>query len=220
MEKHKAETREARGIDVARGAHPGRALCAARPSSRIPASRCIAILTLGLGIGANTAIFSVINAAFFAPYPLQEPERLVRLRGQDLKRNVTQLELLGAEVRALPRSSDLVRVVCRHDQPRANVSRQRAGAGARRVVTSTFLETFGATPIAGRFFRADEERGATSSSSARSMWRTRFAADPAVVGRAAHAHRRHLHRHRRRAAAARVLGRRRLDHRSVSVSRA
>jgi hypothetical protein len=64
---------------------------AARVLAKNPGFAAVAILSLALGIGANTAIFSVINAAFFAPYGINEPERLVRLWGQDLKRNILQL---------------------------------------------------------------------------------------------------------------------------------
>ena len=63
----------------------------ARLFSKSPGFAAIAIGTLALGIGPNTAIFSVINAAFFAPYGVRAPEQLVRLWGQDLTRNITQL---------------------------------------------------------------------------------------------------------------------------------
>ena len=112
MEKHKAETREARGTmwldELAQDVR-----YSLRTFIKNPGFAAIAILTLALGIGANTAIFSVINAAFFAPYGVKEPEQLVRLWGQDLKRNITQLGLLRPEVRADPRSADVVRVARR-----------------------------------------------------------------------------------------------------------
>ena len=50
--------------------------------------------------------------------------------------------------------------------------------------TSSFLETFGASPIAGRMFRDDEERGANVAILGEDLWRRRFNADPAIVGRA------------------------------------
>ena len=185
MEKHKEETREARGTMWVDELGPGRALFGCAPSSRIPGFAVIAILTLALGIGANTAIFSVINAAFFAPYGVQAPEQLVRLWGQDLKRNIAQLEF------SVPKY-ELVR-----DQQTSFASFGAMTNLAQTLIvgnepvqvngafsTSTFLETFGATPIAGRFFRADEERGANVAVLGEEIWRARFAADPAVVGRA------------------------------------
>ena len=158
MEKHKEETRDARGLmwieeliqDV-------------RYSGRVhqePGFTAIAIVTLALGIGANTAIFSVINAAFFAPYGLEEPERLVRLWGQDLKRSITQLGF-SVPKRESPRSADLLRIARRDDAAGANLAaqRQRAGPGQWRAVDEPRFST--AWRHAGRaIFHADEERGA------------------------------------------------------------
>ena len=90
MEKHKEEASEARGLMWLEALIQD-ARYAARAFIKAPGFSAIAILTLALGIGANTAIFSVINAAFFAPYGVPQPERLVRLWGQDLQRNITQL---------------------------------------------------------------------------------------------------------------------------------
>ena len=184
MEKHKEETRDARGWmwldellqDVR---------YSLRTFAKSPGFAAIAILTLALGIGANTAIFSVINAAFFAPYGVKEPEHLVRLWGQDLKRNILQLgfsvpkyevirdqqtsfESLGAAT-FLPQT-----LLLNGTEPiQVNGS----------LTTSSFLDAFGATPIAGRFFRADEERGAAAAVIGEEIWRARFAADVNVIGR-------------------------------------
>ncbi len=184
MEKHKAETREARGtMWVDESAQDVR--YSVRTFIKNPGFAVIAILTLALGIGANTAIFSVINAAFFAPYGVQAPERLVRLWGQDLKRNIAQLgfsvpkyELVRDQqtsFASLGAMTNLAQTLIVGNEPV-----QVNGAFS----TSTFLETFGATPIAGRFFRVDEERGANVAVLGEDVWRARFAADPAVVGRA------------------------------------
>ncbi|MCA1585508.1 MAG: hypothetical protein LC791_12330 [Acidobacteria bacterium] len=79
MEKHKEETREARGLgwldelwqDVKYGT---------RPLLKHPGSALLAVLTLGLGIGANPAIFSVINGVLLKPLPYAESDRLVLIR--------------------------------------------------------------------------------------------------------------------------------------------
>ncbi len=184
MEKHKADTREARGTmwfdELAQDVR-----YSLRTFVKNPGFAAIAVLTLALGIGANTAIFSVINAAFFAPYAVQAPERLVRLWGQDLKRNIAQLgfsvpkyELLRDQqtsFAAFGAMTNLAQTLIVGNEPV-----QVNGAFS----TSTFLEAFGATPIAGRFFRADEERGANVAVLGEDVWRARFAADPAVIGRA------------------------------------
>ena len=184
MEKHKAETRDARGWmwldellqDVR---------YSLRTFAKSPGFAAIAILTLALGIGANTAIFSVVNAAFFAPYALKEPEHLVRLWGQDLKRNIPQLgfsvpkyELIRDQqtsFAALGASTQLPQTLLLNGAEPIQVNGS--------LVTSSFLDAFGATPIAGRFFRTDEERGATVAVIGEEIWRARFAADASVIGK-------------------------------------
>ena len=157
---------------------------ALRSLRRSPGFALVAITTLALGIGANTAIFSVINAAFFAPYRVKEPEHLVRLWGQDLKRNILQLgfsvpkyELIRDQqtsFTALGAATQLPQTLLLNGTEPIQVT------GA--LTTSSFLEAFGAAPIAGRFFRADEERGASVAVIGEGIWRARFAATSNMVG--------------------------------------
>src|SRR5687768_7662825 len=185
MEKHKEETREARGLmwvdELLQDMR-----YSVRAFTKSPGFAAIAIVTLALGIGANTAIFSVINAAFFAPYGINEPERLVRLWGQDLKRNILQLGLSAPKYElirdqqtsfeSLGASTGLTQTLLLNGSEPVQIN------GA--LSTSSFLDTFGATPIAGRFFRADEERRAAVAVLGEELWRTRFAADRSIIGRA------------------------------------
>ena len=185
MEKHKEETRDARGLmwidEVIQDLR-----YSLRAFAKSPGFAAIAMVTLALGIGANTAIFSVINAAFFAPYGVKEPERLVRLWGQDLERNIAQLgfsvpkfELIRDQqtsFESLGAATQLAQTLLLNGTEPIQIN------GA--LATSSFLDAFGATPMAGRFFRLDEERGANVAVLGEDIWRTRFAADPSVVGRA------------------------------------
>ena len=151
---------------------------------RSPGFALIAVATLALGIGANTAIFSVINAAFFAPYEVKDPEQLVRLWGQDLKRNILQLgfsvpkyELIRDQqtsFTAFGAATQLPQTLLLYGTEPIQVN------GA--MTTSSFLDAFGAVPIAGRFFRSDEERGARVAVVGEQLWRARLAANPGVIG--------------------------------------
>src|SRR5262245_2189575 len=151
---------------------------------RSPGFALVAVGTLALGIGANTAIFSVINAAFFAPYEVREPGRLVRLWGQDLKRNIVQLgfsvpkyELIRDQQTAFTAfgaATQLPQTLLLNGAEPIQVNGS--------VTTSSFLDAFGAAPIAGRFFRSDEERGAFAAVVGEELWRARFAANPGVIG--------------------------------------
>ena len=184
VEKHKEETRDARGLmwletliqDVR---------YSVRVFVKSPGFSAIAMFTLALGIGANTAIFSVINAAFFAPYGLQEPEQLVRLWGQDLKRGITQLGFSVPKyevIREQQTSFESLGAMTQLAQTLLLNGREPIQVNGA-LSTSSFLDDFGATPIAGRFFRADEERSTNVAVLGEDIWRTRFAADLSIVGR-------------------------------------
>jgi predicted permease len=184
MEKHKAETREARGT-MWLDALAQDVRYALRTFVKNPGFAAVALLTLGLGIGANTAIFSVINAAFFAPYGLQEPEQLVRLWGQDLKRNITQLGFSVPKYELVrDHQTSFASLGAMTNLPQTLIVGTEPVQVNGVFSTSAFLDTFGATPLAGRFFRADEERGASVAVLGEDLWRTRFNADPSIVGRA------------------------------------
>ena len=185
LEAMKEGYRDQRGLPLIEIAlndlrHAGRILV------KNPGFASVAILSLAMGIGANTAIFSVINAAFFAPYGIKEPERLVRLWGQDLQRNILQLgfsapkyELIRDQqtsFESLGASTGLAQTLLLNGSEPIQVNGSPS--------TSSFLDTFGATPLVGRFFRSDEERGASVAVLGEDLWRTRFAADPSIVGRA------------------------------------
>jgi predicted permease len=183
MEKHKEETRDARGAMWIEALVQDLRY-AARTFVKSPGFAVIAIATLALGIGANTAIFSVINAAFFAPYGIRQPEQLVRLWGQDLGRNITQLGFSAPKyelIRDQQTSFESFGAVSGITQTLLVNGEPVQVNGA--VATTSFFEAFGASPLAGRFFRADEERGAPVAVVGEELWRARFGADPAIVGR-------------------------------------
>jgi putative ABC transport system permease protein len=120
----------------------------------------IAVATLALGIGASAAIASVVNAAYFSRYPLREPERLVRIYGEDRTSGSRQLSF------SYPRFQffrDHQAAFAGFAAANYNGVALEREADTQLVpaaaITSDFLTTFGAEPLVGRFLRRDEESG-------------------------------------------------------------
>jgi putative ABC transport system permease protein len=151
---------------------------------RTPAFTAAAVLTLGLGIGANTAIFSVVNAVLLRPLPYTNPERLVTVgeRGSDgSASNVGYTTFLDWKSRNHT-FEDMALV--RSFQPTLAVNGEPERVSAMRV-SSNFFTLLGVRPALGRDFRADEDTAANWRvlMLSDSLWRRRFNADPSVIGR-------------------------------------
>ena len=142
----------------------------------------VVVLTLALGIGANTAIFSIVHAVLLRPLPYAEPSRLVsvmnRWEGQprgglsnpEYLDYDEQSELL--EIAAL--ASGTTTITGGAGEP------ERVGAS---IATTNLLEVLGRQPAHGRGFREEEGRaGSRVALVSDALWRTRFNADPSLVG--------------------------------------
>jgi putative ABC transport system permease protein len=143
---------------------------AIRAFLQTPGFTLVAVLTLGLGIGATTAIFSVVNAVLLRPLPYTAADRLVTTRGslpdlQDLESSSGSFD--GLAVWA------------------SNLYNLRTGTDRHQVlggtVSASLLPLLGVQPVLGRNFTADDERHPTVILSD-ALWRTRFASNPAVLG--------------------------------------
>src|SRR5262245_5638348 len=157
---------------------------AARLLLRSPAFTATAVLTLALGIGASTAIFSVVNAVLLQPLPYADPDHLMLIgeRGNDgSPSNVGYKTFLDWRTRshsfedmALFRSFQTTLV--------ANGEPERV-AGMR--VSANFFPMIGVRPALGRGFDADDDTQTRWRQLILSdgLWRRRFNADPTVIGR-------------------------------------
>ena len=153
----------------------------ARMLLKQPGFTAIAVLTLGLGIGANTAIFSVVNAVLLRPFPYRAPERLVILQ----ERGYSGASYLNfADWRAQSQVFESISAV------RGNESYNFTGAGEPervqgRIVSAEFFSTLGIEPVLGRDFVAEEDRpGATPAAIlSYGFWQRRFGADRGVIGK-------------------------------------
>ncbi|MBN8247651.1 MAG: ABC transporter permease [Verrucomicrobia bacterium] len=149
-----------------------------------PGFTAVAVLTLALGIGANTAIFSVVNAVLLRPLPYPEPDQLVQLR---LDRSGSSSTVVGstpfAVVKAQSRSLAGIAAYLGGDRTLTG-----SGAAARVVtgsVTADFFPLLGVQPALGRHFTREEDtpNGPKSVLLSHGLWQSRFGGDPGVLGR-------------------------------------
>ena len=160
---------------------------AIRMLAKSPAFSIIAVLALGLGIGANTAIFSVVNAVLLRPLPYPDSDRLTvllcakALRPFRMARSVTPTISTG--VRASTASPILHSLGARLSiSPFRQDRRRPIGSMAR--VTANYLNVLGLKPLIGRdLAEADDVPGcAPVALIGESMWQTRFGRSPKVLG--------------------------------------
>ena len=160
---------------------------ALRSLARRPAFTAAVLLTLGLGIGASTAIFSLLNATILRPLPFAEAERLVYLAGvAGPERDVRGASFPEvADWRVGNRSLEDVAI---HDARSMNL---RTGDDAIRVnvemVSASYFDLLGVEPARGRTFLAEEDRTPGTHPVvvlSHGLWRTRFGGDPAIAGKA------------------------------------
>jgi putative ABC transport system permease protein len=141
----------------------------------------VAVVTLALGIGANTAVFTVTNALLLRPFPYRDPERLVSVAGTDKDSSMTlaRYEL----VRDRNQSFASVAVWANDNFNLTGHGEPLQTPVAR--VSANFFSLFGVEPQLGRAFTADEGRpeGPPVAILSDSIWRSRFGADRNIIGR-------------------------------------
>src|SRR3989442_109127 len=146
-----------------------------------PGFTAVAVLTLALGIGANTAIFSVIERVLLRPLPYRDPDQLVMIRGAesvsisppnffDYKAQnhvFEQMATFNAGSRTLTEAAEPERI--------------RTG-----LVTAGFFEILGVRPIFGRTFLSSEDEEGRNDVVvlSHSLWQRRFGSNPNIIGQA------------------------------------
>src|SRR5262249_2618311 len=159
---------------------------ACRSLVRRPGFAAVAILTFALGIGANTAIFSIFNAALILPLPYKDSEQLGFVWGDLASSGYPRGPLSGPELVDLRRYSTLFSAFAGIWQSTAVVSGDGDPAQLRiGWVTSNFFRTLGVNAAIGRTFEdADEgQNAAPSILLSWAVWQDRYGGDPTVGGR-------------------------------------
>lgn len=152
-----------------------------------PGFTAVALIALALGIGANTAIFSLVNAVLLRPLPFAEPDRLIWVFGNirnggnrasvapldflDFRAQNTTFEQFAASI-AVPVPLNLT----------GSGEPERLSAAA---VTGNYFQALGVAPALGRGFQIDNEQPAHNQVAVLSyaLWQKRFGGDPAIVGK-------------------------------------
>jgi putative ABC transport system permease protein len=157
----------------------------ARLLRKSPLFTIAVVLTVALGIGANTAIFSVVNAVMLRPLPFAEPDRLYWVAERNDTLNLPTF------------SASVLNYVSWKAQARAFEQLGAAGFASFNLtgrgdpeqftgspITPSLLPLLGIQPVAGRAFRDDEDRpgAARVAMIGEGLWKRRFGGDPALVG--------------------------------------
>jgi putative ABC transport system permease protein len=151
-----------------------------------PGFTAIAVITLALGIGANTAMFSVINAVLLRPLPYHDPDRVVTIWEESPERDLYQLPISYANYRDWMDQNHVFEQISAYTFTNLNLT--GAGEPARLSTVRTSANLFslvGATPRLGRTFLAEEDKegGNRVVILGHAFWQSRFGSDPAILGK-------------------------------------
>jgi predicted permease len=153
---------------------------------RSPGFAAVAVLTLALGIGANTAIYSVLDAVILRPLPYPEPDRIVMV--SETLENGSQNSVAGGVFLDWRRHQTQFHALVLTARVSYNL---RHGGATERLrgmeVSHEFLDVLGIPPLVGRGFIEDDDRPGGRNDVVvitEELWRSRFGADPSIVGRA------------------------------------
>jgi putative ABC transport system permease protein len=156
-----------------------------------PAFTIIAVLTLALGIGANTAIFSVVNAVLLKPLPFPAPDELIAV-GMTDSRQKAQTDLNSLSYPDFFDFRDQNRTLASsavyRDRSFALTSEEGATSAHGVKVSAEFFDVLGIKPKMGRAFVRDDEQGGGGPGGFKviisdDFWKKHFGADPNVIGR-------------------------------------
>ena len=160
---------------------------AIRQLRKSPGFTAVAVLGLALGIGANVALFSVVNSVFLRPLPYHEPDRLVRLRSTDDARQLIRVGFSYPRYQDVEQRqqvfSDLALAVF-------NVFTWTGRGDPEQLIglqaSTTLLPTLGLQPALGRNFSSGEDQpgGEPVALIGYGLWQRRFNADPGILGQA------------------------------------
>lgn len=151
-----------------------------------PGFTAVALITLALGIGVNTAIFSVVNAILLRPLPYKAPDRLVMIEGNFLRLDMENLGASPPEFNDYREQTHSFELMAAFNNVNFNLTggdQPEQIVGAR--VSAQLFPLLGSKPMPGRSFVSEEERPGRDNVVILShgLWKRRFNADPNIIGK-------------------------------------
>jgi putative ABC transport system permease protein len=159
---------------------------ALRNLRKYPSYTAIVLLTLALGIGANTAIFSVVHAVLLRPLPYANGGRLIEVRQQAPKIGVASAGVSVKEINEYRTQTDALDAIVEYHQMSFNMlGRGEASRVQTGVVSANFFDVLGVTPLLGRTFRDDDDSKNAPAVLILSYayWQHALGGDPGIIGR-------------------------------------
>jgi predicted permease len=155
---------------------------AARTLRKNPGFATVVVLTLALGIGANTAIFSVVHAVLLRGLPYNEPERVMRVLSTVGTNRGSTTAPDFVDWRSSAQSFEGMAAVSGQSYNLIGNGEPERISGAR--VSANYFEVLGLTPILGRAFTADEDKHGANRVAliGNGLWQRRYAGNPSVLG--------------------------------------
>ena len=156
---------------------------ALRQLRKNPGFTAVAVITLALGIGANTAVFSVINAVMLRPLPYYQPERLIEAQTVNSRNPIPEPLSYPDFFDLRTQNHTLDHLVSYHDTSFTLTGLQHPVHVDGQVVSWDLLPALGVNPEMGRGFTANEEkRGTRVVLISHALWGSQFGADKSILG--------------------------------------
>ena len=150
-----------------------------------PGFTAVAVLTLALGIGANTAIFTVVYGTLLRPLPFPQPDRIVQL-AEAFRADSDEMDLSWNELQHLREYGQLFEHIAGYTDVGFNLATANEAEHVRGVPASAeYFQVFGVHPAFGRDFLPEEDRGEGQRVAilSHALWTRRFGGDPGIIGR-------------------------------------
>ena len=147
-----------------------------------PGFAAVAVLTLALGIGATTAIFSIVNAVLLRPLAMEDPSHVVFV--QETWRDIFPGLSVGNFADLKTQSASFANLCASNDASFNFEARELPERVDGEIATANYFTTFGVQPIAGRVFTSEEDKPGQPKVVVISerLWRTKLHADPSILG--------------------------------------